>query len=500
MATTKKPLSRKKPAEKSRWRWTGWAGLGAVAVFVVAALQGAAGNLISDWLENRASRPEFQFRFLALDLQRPGLTRDSSFPLQDKTLSLIFSGAPVYVQHNEVLSKAAYIVTSFLGQFNLGVQGHPSLEEYESLLTSEEKFMKAERGATNGEILWGLDVIASNRRLLERGVLTSEPARQLARENLDRGAFFSVQVDDIRAHCDADLNTPDHSFEEQVHAPNFRLILLDITNISAAPAKDLSLDSRKYRTGGPPLRLFTTLAPSPLDPVETGYASFPIGVLQRGEHILVPLIILAEKPFLWTPDSPSPPLTRHLTSTVDINDARADRVEFYRSKLSESEEAFYYFGPAVQITSVNAGQTKTPVRNLAMQNFTYSTVAVAGVGSCPSLSFRLADDSWTPLRHILIGAEGKGREREEVHTLENFGGELLLREEDNETSFLSRVAVEITGQGSTKICLPGENVATSPAGGHFVLHRHGELRVSCALRTGETARLIVKGYYESANN
>jgi hypothetical protein len=175
-------------------------------------------------------------------------------------------------------------------------------------------------------------------------------------------------------------------------------------------------------------------------------------------------------------------------------------VEFYRSNLLESEDAFYYFGPAMQISSVNEGASKTPVRDLAMQNFTYSTVEVAGIGSCPSLSFRLATgSSWTPLSHVLVGAEGKGGEREEVHELKGFGGELLLREQDNETSFLSRVAVEITGRDGTKICLPQGNASVGITGGHFVLHRHDELRVRCALRAGEAARLIVRGYYEPIN-
>jgi hypothetical protein len=501
MPATKKPLSQAKKDETPRWRWT-WVGLGAaVVVFVVAVLQGALGNLISDWWKERGSKPEFQIRYLLLDLQEPRLIPGSSFPLEDETLSVIFSGAPVYVQHNAVLSKAAEIVTSFLGDFKLGVQRHPTLEEYESLLTSDEKFTKWDRGSTKDGVSWGLDVLSSHRRLLERGVLTRESAKQLARANLDREGFFYTQVADPRTYCGADPDAQDHFYQEEVFAPSFMLILLDITNTSPTPARDLSFESRQYRIDGPSLRLYTSLGPDPADPIETEHLSFPIGALQRGEHVLVPLSVLAEKPTLGTPESPFSPLRRNLTSATNLNVGQIDRVEFYRSNLSNSENAYYYFGPAVRITSVNEGSNKTAIRDLAIQNFTYSTVSVAGVGSCPSLSFRLAtDSSWTPLRHVLVGAEGKKREREEVHELNDFGGELILREEDNEISFLSRVAVEITGRGGPRVCLPQESASTRLAGGAFILHRHDELRIGCALRVGEAARLIVRGYYEPINN
>jgi hypothetical protein len=321
--------------------------------------------------------------------------------------------------------------------------------------------------------------------------------------NLDQGPFFFVQAYDTRTDCGANPSVQGiqgiqgiqgNFFREEVLAPRFILILLEITNVSSMPARGISFDGRKYRTSGPPLRLYNTLAPAQSDVFELETLSFPIGILQRGEHILIPLSVLAEKPNLWTTGSPSPPLTRHLTQAIDID--VGDRVEYYRSNLLESEKEFYYFGPTVRITGVNEGSSKTLVRELAMQNFTYSTVNVAGVGSCPSLSFRTTDSSWTPLRHVLIGAEGKGREREEVHELPDFGGELVLREEDNETSFLSRVAVEVTGHGGTKACLPQESAFASQAGRYFVLHRHDELQVRCSLRSGEEARLIIRGYYE----
>ena len=496
MATAKSPPPKTKvqPPEPKKWpiRLTGWGIAAGIFFFVLAALQNTIGNLLSDWLKELASKPDIQVRYLALDLRRQDLAAGPSFPLRDENLSKIFAGSTVYVQHNAVLTRAAYIAKSFLSTFTLGEQRHPSIEAYEALLTPAEKFTKAEVGFSNGEKIYAVNVLPSNRELLSRGILKSAPARQLARDNPDSGPFFYSQLRDIRAVCGAEQDAHG-AFEEDVFAPTFILIALDVSNISSTPASQLSFDTRQYRESAN-LQLYSTLAPGPSDHVRKEPTPFPVGTLQRGEHILVPLSILAEKPTLWTGEAnPSPPLTRHLLNGKDAG--TADGVSSYRSSLPESEDAFYFFGPAVQVKSIHEGSRTTAVRELAISNFTYSTIDLAGVGSCPRMSFqRRTTSSWTPARHILVGAEGKAKERKEIYELDDFGGQLLLREDDAEVSFLSYVAVEVTEAGKKTVCRPRPSLVAARQ--YLSMHRGDEIRVDCPLPANGSAKLIVRGYFE----
>jgi hypothetical protein len=454
--------------------------LGGFGAIAVAAIGLAVGTGIWEWWKQAHERPELRFRYLALDL-----------PLEQDGLKALFEGRAPYVQQNEVLDKFAQTAARMSSP--VGVRTYPSADSYLNRLVPGEDVMKQDVGNVGSETVWMYSVLPLNRQLIARGEFDNPIARELAAANPGHDGLFYSILDDTRHRCETTAES-EHHFVEEVHPTTFVLITLDIENISSIPARELSLVTKRYRAGSG-LTVFTTPGPEPHDDATLEQRSFPPGTLRPNEHLLVPLLILVQRArhLMWA-ETGAPALARQLERpTIAGGGGERGRPSqaFYRSQLKDALTAFYFLGPGLRIEAVRSGGTSFPVRDLAFSDFTYAVLGWGGVGSCPALAvLQLPGPSWNRQGHVLVGAIGRARERTESRELTGFAGELVIREEDRETTHLDFAAVEIFDGTTKSVCLP------SPPGPGLTLHRGDEVRIHCPVPTSAApAHLILTGYY-----
>ena len=474
--------------ELQSWQASANTLFGGCVAIIVAAIGLALGTWLWEWWKQSHEKPEFRFRYLALDL-----------PLRDDALKLLFDGRAPYVQQNEVLEKFA--LTAAKIPETVGLRRYPAADGYLSRLLPGENVQKDDVGKVGAETLWMYSILPQNRQLIARGELDDPIARQFAASNPDHDGLFYSTLDDSRHTCDSPSGV-EHDFEEKVHPTTFVLITLDIENISPVPGRELSLLTKLYRSAGG-LKVFATPGPDSDDIVTVDERSFPLGTLRQNEHILVPLLILIQKArhLMWA-EQGAPALSKHLDRPIiagtDGERGRPSQA-FYRSQLKDALSDFYFLGPALRVEAVKSNTSSFAVRDLAFTDFTYAVLGWGGVGSCPTLAvLEQPGPSWSDRGHVLVGAIGKARERTETRELPRFAGDLAIREEEAETTYLDYAAVELSEGARSTICLPMMPAGQEAHHGRLTLRQGGELRIHCEMPSHATqAHMILTGYYET---
>jgi hypothetical protein len=106
------------------------------------------------------------------------------------------------------------------------------------------------------------------------------------------------------------------------------------------------------------------------------------------------------------------------------------------------------------------------------------------------------DGSWIDKGNILVGAMGRPRMRREVHSLEEFGGWLEIREREDEVTFLDYLAVEFLRNGRWEACHPKAK-QLSRADNKFMMLRKGDyFRTVCDVEGAVEIKLVIQGYYD----
>jgi len=221
---------------------------------------------------------------------------------------------------------------------------------------------------------------------------------------------------------------------------------------------------------------------------------FPLEILKPGEKIAIPIEMQldfdAEEPM----DSVVVSSNRH-----DVYDILQTKEQWYfgagdrgrRTKdgitlptdaltamLSRSTEIIalqkvYVFGPSVMIEKVEVDGVEFPFRQ-----FDPARIVVlddTDVGSCPYVYTKSAEhQKWHNEGVILKGRVGLTRESLDEKALRSFNGELLIREQDPEDSFIDSIFVKVIYRDGKQIVIYPKNRLLNSVDGKRIKMRQGD--------------------------
>lgn len=243
---------------------------------------------------------------------------------------------------------------------------------------------------------------------------------------------------------------------------------------------------------------------------------FPIGVLQPGEKILIPVRIeLAQSDFYGdrqeelddnafdgrrTERALAAAGDRPITAVDDNLFALFTKPAsvFPPQSVPQIIERFEY-GPAWRIESVSVNGEEIAFRQHDPNNFI--VIAGAEVGSCPyAFSYQPDGELWLNEGHFLFGATTPQLKRTEAKPLPNFKGRVMVRELEHEIAFLDMIRLRLTdADGNETIHLPS-NTALRDDDGEEIRLAYGEgIEIDFGLEEkdwqGRQASLVAAGYY-----
>lgn len=133
----------------------------------------------------------------------------------------------------------------------------------------------------------------------------------------------------------------------------------------------------------------------------------------------------------------------------------------------------YVFGPSIKIDSVEIGNVRYPLREFDASRLVI-TEGLA-MGSCPYIyTYDRAAAEWTREGVILYGLNEKRKERLDVRRLQNFDGRLLIKEEDEERSFIDSIFVKVVSLDGRETILYPTNTLLSVADQRYVKLKQGD--------------------------
>ncbi|MCC0029276.1 MAG: hypothetical protein H6891_02990 [Brucellaceae bacterium] len=182
---------------------------------------------------------------------------------------------------------------------------------------------------------------------------------------------------------------------------------------------------------------------------------FPIGVLQPGEKILIPVRIELAQSELYVDAQEELDDTafngrrteRALAAAGDMSVTAVDYnlialftkpASAYPPQSTPQIVERFEYGPAWRIDSVSVNGEDIAFRQHDPNNFI--VMAGAEVGSCPfAFSYQPDGDLWLNEGHFLFGATTPQLKRTEEKTLPNFRGRVMVRELEHEIVFLDMI-------------------------------------------------------------
>lgn len=243
---------------------------------------------------------------------------------------------------------------------------------------------------------------------------------------------------------------------------------------------------------------------------------FPIGVLQPGEKILIPVRIELAQSELYVDAQEELDDTafngrrteRALAAAGDMSVTAVDYnlialftkpASAYPPQSTPQIIERFEYGPAWRIDSVSVNGEDLAFRQHDPNNFI--VIAGAEVGSCPfAFSYQPDGDLWLNEGHFLFGATTPDLKRTEEKTLPNFRGRVMVRELEHEIVFLDMIRLKLTdADGRETIHLP-VNTALRDEDGEEVRLAYGEgIELDFGLEEkdwrGRQASLVAAGYY-----
>ena len=243
---------------------------------------------------------------------------------------------------------------------------------------------------------------------------------------------------------------------------------------------------------------------------------FPIGVLQPGEKILIPVRIELAQSELYVDrqeelDDNAFNGRRTERALAAAGNTSVTAVDYNLIALFTKPASAYppqstpqiverfEYGPAWRIDSVSVNGEDIAFRQHDPNNFI--VMAGAEVGSCPfAFSYQPDGDLWLNEGHFLFGATTPQLKRTEEKTLPNFRGRVMVRELEHEIVFLDMIRLKLTdANGNETIHLP-VNAALRDEDGEEIRLAYGEgIELDFGLEEKDwqdrQASLVAAGYY-----
>jgi hypothetical protein len=172
------------------------------------------------------------------------------------------------------------------------------------------------------------------------------------------------------------------------------------------------------------------------------------------------------------------------------------RLQTSRSPRMEKD---YIWGPSMELTRIQVGDTVFPVRKYDPKRLMIVSDD-EDYGSCPfAFTYSRESNAWILESHILYGRNKKTKEGFDVIALSRFDGRVLIREKDPEDAFIDQVyVVERLSDGSERKLFPDKFLLAHADNRHLVLRQHDEVLIEFSGYTsavGATYSLVSKGYY-----
>jgi hypothetical protein len=161
-------------------------------------------------------------------------------------------------------------------------------------------------------------------------------------------------------------------------------------------------------------------------------------------------------------------------------------------------EKEYIFGPSTKVDSLEVDDAEYPVRPLrptvfAMRNGNET-------GSCPFLyAHSSLTNGWIKVGRLFYGANGEKKETFDSLNVAGFDGRLMIREEEEEVSYLRAIYVSALDAGGHVHHLYPSNLDSFPrTRGLIELRRGQSIEVSFALasRVSHDVRCVARGFYK----
>ncbi|TGE06109.1 hypothetical protein [Hymenobacter fodinae] len=158
----------------------------------------------------------------------------------------------------------------------------------------------------------------------------------------------------------------------------------------------------------------------------------------------------------------------------------------------------FSFGTSLSIESIIINDDVYAVRKESTQNLVIRNGPIES-GSCPYIyTFSKKNNTWLLEDHILYGYDAKEKEKEHILKLKRFNGQLQIRENDPETSFIDYIYVkQVLPNGRTKILKPKNLKINKKDKNYLILNKGDNILIDFSkteLDNG-TFFIISHGYY-----
>ena len=248
-----------------------------------------------------------------------------------------------------------------------------------------------------------------------------------------------------------------------------------------------------------------------------GSRLFTIEILRPGEKLLLPLSLefeLGSKDLLKEDAGQRERFRNKVQRTSSKTyslDTGGGPVDFERAsllkKLSTAEKGVrfddYVVGPSLALASLEVNDVTYPLRTPEDGKYVMLEGTDLPSTSCPFLyTFDSGAGTWVKEGHVLYGLSSWQREASDVKRLRRFDGRLLLREEEQEVSFIDLVLVRaISPQGRESTLLARDERLRSADRRYIHLRQGEEVEVlfeSSQISPEFTYIAVVRGYYSRA--
>jgi hypothetical protein len=157
----------------------------------------------------------------------------------------------------------------------------------------------------------------------------------------------------------------------------------------------------------------------------------------------------------------------------------------------------YVYGPTIKLESLEVDQAEYRIRQFDPHILVIRDGG--GKGSCPYIyTYSIRDHEWVSEGHILYGANGRSKETSDSVLLPDFDGQVVMREEERETTFVKTTYISVSGpSGKAEKYYATTWKSLRRKDGYVELRQGESVRLKFALPENlrGTPRLVVRGFY-----